>query len=75
MAIEVRHERALKCQQSRGVWGHAPPGKFLKLGALRSLLRPFIDQNATRISQPVVSVARRLNTVTVNRADGNDRLA
>ena len=23
-----------------GVWGHAPPGKFLKSGTLRSLLRP-----------------------------------
>ena len=58
-----------------GSGGMLPQGNFLKLGALRSLLRPFIDQNATRISPPVVSVARRLNTVTVNRADGNDCLA
>ena len=26
---------------SRGVWGHAPPGNFPKLDALRWLLRPF----------------------------------
>ena len=27
--------------RTRGVWGHAPPEKFLKLGAVRSLLRPY----------------------------------
>ena len=41
-----------------GSGGHAPPGKFLKLGTLRSLLRPCLGQNATRITPPVVSVAR-----------------
>ena len=29
----------------RGVWGHAPPEKFLKLGAVRSLLRPYLYSN------------------------------
>ena len=42
-----------------GVWRHAPPGKkIFKLGTLRSLLKPCLCQNATRISTPVVSVAR-----------------
>ena len=27
-----------------GIWGHAPPGNFLKLDALRMLLRPFWDR-------------------------------
>ena len=40
----VRPLRARKCEQARGVWGHAPPGKFLKLGTLRSLLRPCLGQ-------------------------------
>ena len=31
-------------QQARGVWGHAPPGNLLKLGTLRSLLRPCLGQ-------------------------------
>ena len=34
----------------RRVWGHAPQGIFLKLGTLRSLLRPCLSQNATRIT-------------------------
>ena len=37
----VRPLRARKCEQGRGVWGHAPPGK---LGTLRSLLRPCLGQ-------------------------------
>ena len=48
---------AMRCEQARGVWGHAPPGKFLKLGTLRWLLRPSLGQNATRITPPVISVA------------------
>ena len=32
---------------TRGVWGHAPAGKFFKLGALRLLLRPYLYPNAT----------------------------
>ena len=56
----MRDERTLKCEQVRGVWGYAPPGKFLKLGTLRSLLRPCLGQNTTRISVPVVSVAREV---------------
>ena len=27
----VRPLHALKCEQARGVWGHAPPGKFFKI--------------------------------------------
>ena len=53
-----------------GARGMLPQGNFLILGALRSFLRPFFGQNATRISLPVVSVARRMN-----QADRNDRLA
>ena len=34
----------LKCEQARGVWGHAPPGKVFKLVTLRSLLRPCLGQ-------------------------------
>ena len=34
------------------------PQEKLKLGTLRSLLRPCLGQNTTRISPPVVSVAR-----------------
>ena len=49
-----------------GVWGHAPPGKIFKLGTLRSLLRPCLGQNATRISPPVVSVSRRMNRAARN---------
>ena len=37
---------ALKCEQARVVWGHAPPGNVLKLGTLRSLLRPCLDQKS-----------------------------
>ena len=29
--------------QTRGVWRHAPPGNFLKVDALRLLLRPLWD--------------------------------
>ena len=50
--------RKLQCEEARGVWGHAPPGKSLKLDTLRSLLRSFLGQNTTRITPPVVSVAR-----------------
>ena len=28
----------------RGVWGHAPPGKFWNLGAMRLFLRPILGQ-------------------------------
>ena len=58
MATETKDERMLKCEQARGVWGHTPPGRFLKLGALRLLLRLYLGQNATTVSPPVVSVAR-----------------
>ena len=34
-----------------GVWGHAPPEKFIKLGALRSLLRPYLYPNATSLTR------------------------
>ena len=56
----------LKCEQARGVWGHAPPGRFLKLGTLRSLLRPCLGQNATTISLLVVSVAIQMNWAARN---------
>ena len=39
----VRPLHALKCEQGRGVWVHAPPGK---LGTLRSLLRPCLGQKS-----------------------------
>ena len=47
----------MRCEQARGVWEHAPPGKFLKLGTLRWVLRPCLGQNAIRITPPVVFVA------------------
>ena len=50
----------LRCEQARGVWVHAPPGKFFKLGTLRLLLRPCLGQNTTTISPPVVFVAREV---------------
>ena len=34
-----------------GVWGHAPPEKFSKLGALRSLLRSYLYPNATSLTR------------------------
>ena len=40
-------EILLKHTHARGVWGHAPPEKFFKLGALRLLLRPYLYPNAT----------------------------
>ena len=43
--------------------GGCPQEKFLKLGTLRSLLRPCLGQNATRISPPVVSVGRDLEAI------------
>ena len=36
-----------KHAHARGVWGHAPPEMKKKLGALRSLLRPYLYPNAT----------------------------
>ena len=44
---------------TRGVWGHAPPEKFLKLGALRLLLSIFVLKfifglDAARIPGPSV---------------------
>ena len=36
-----------KHAHARGVWGHVPPEKFLKLGALRLLLRSYLYTNAT----------------------------
>ena len=59
----------MRCEQVRGVWGHAPPGKFFKLGTLRSLLRPCLGQNATRITPPVVFVAGE----AIEPAARNDR--
>ena len=50
-ASHFRLVRPLQYEEARGVWGHAPPG------TLRSLLRPCLGQNATRITPPVVSVA------------------
>ena len=43
---------------SRGVWGHAPPEKFLKLGALRSLLRPYLYSSLYLDSMPLEYQAR-----------------
>ena len=51
------HAEAMRCEQARGVWGHAPPEKCLKLGTLRLLLRSCLGQYATRITPPVVFVA------------------
>ena len=51
----ANNDSCLAIQYAFSVWGHAPPGKFLKTGTLRSLLRPFLGQNVT---PPVVSVAR-----------------
>ena len=59
----------MRCEQGRGVWGHAPPEKFLKLGTLRWLLRPCLGQNATRITPPVVFVAGE----AIEPAARNDR--
>ena len=36
-----------KHTHARVVWGHAPPEKSLKLGALRLLLRSYLYPNAT----------------------------
>ena len=33
-----------KMPYPRGAWGHAPPGKFWNLGAMRLLLRPILGQ-------------------------------
>ena len=40
-----------------------PQKNFLKLGTQRSLLRPCLGQNATRISPPLVSVGRDLEAI------------
>ena len=50
----------LSANKLGGSGGMLSPGKFLKLGTLRSLLRPCLGQNTTRISVPVVSVAREV---------------
>ena len=42
----------------RGVWGHAPPPKFLKLGALKSPLRPYMYSNLYLDSMPLEYRAR-----------------
>ena len=39
---------------ARGFWGHARPEKFFKLGALRSLLRPYLYSNLYLDSMPLV---------------------
>ena len=38
---------------TRGIWGHAPPEKNFKLGALRSLLRPYLYSNLYLDSMPL----------------------
>ena len=38
---------------TRGVWGHGPPEKFLKLRAVRSLLRPYLYSNLYLDSMPL----------------------
>ena len=43
---------------TKGVWGHAPPEKFLKLGALRLLLRPYLYSNLYLDSMPLEYQAR-----------------
>ena len=42
----------------RGVWGHAPLQKFLKLGALKSYLRPYMYSNLYFDSMPLEYRAR-----------------
>ena len=38
---------------TRGVWGHDPPDKFLKLVAVRLLLRPYLYSNLYLDSMPL----------------------
>ena len=42
--MRTRRAYHVACK-TRGVWGHAPPGNFEKLDALRLLLRPFWDRS------------------------------
>ena len=51
---------ARKHAHARGVWEHAPPEKFLKLGALRSLLRPYLYSSLYLDSMPLEYWARVL---------------
>ena len=47
-----------KHARTRGVWGHAPQKKKLKLGALRSLLGPYSYSNLYLDSMPLEYRAR-----------------
>ena len=46
------------CVRTSGVWGHAPPEKNFKLGALRSLLRPYLYSNLYLDSMPLENRAQ-----------------
>ena len=40
----------------RGIWGHAPSQCFWNLDALKSLLRPFLDQNSSQTTDIRISM-------------------
>ena len=50
-----------KSTHDRRVWGCAPPEKFLKLGALRSLLSPYLYPNATSPTRYTSVVTRHFS--------------
>ena len=67
----VLMSKSAKALQARGAWGHAPPGKVLKLSALRSLLRLRSGQNDTRILTsllPAVTAVSEANWSNWNQA-------
>ena len=49
----------LSVNKARGIWGHAPPGRFFKIRYSEIASEAMFGQNATRISPPVVSQGRR----------------
>ena len=52
------HCMGLSANKVGGSGGMLPQENFFKFSTLRSLLRPCLGRNATRMSPPVVSVAR-----------------
>ena len=50
--------------KTRGVWGHAPPGKFLHLYVLNMLFRAFSEQNL--LDSYNVAIARGDKIIFIN---------
>ena len=51
------------CSLSRGVWGHAPPGKFLKIGAFILNLKTILANDTSYTVVTIITYVLRFHTI------------